>query len=520
MRRAACLTKRSMLAALVIVAALCALGAGAVGCESSATAATQDATLAPVDSVQVTPEAASEALVTSSEGSATSPGDAASSSENLATRKLSAAGDEGLFDSSLVHEIVVTFAQEDYDAVIQTYQESGEKDWIEATVTIDGETYERVGVRLKGNSSIMGLRQGGVGPAGGDGRVGGMGRVNGPGGNVSTDSPEGLPWLIDLDKYVDNQNHEGVVELAVRSNSSQTALNEAVSLGLLEEAGLASQEAVYVSFSVNGSEPRLRLVIENPDDMWMADNFDISGALYKAESTGDYSYRGENPDSYDEVFDQEAGKTNADLTPLIEFLDFINNSDDATFKAELPDRLDIDAFATYLAMQELISNNDDIDGPGNNSYLYYDAKTETFTVVAWDHNLAFGGMGGAMGGAGGVRPGGGATLPGAGAGDFDGSLPDETQRPEGAQAQGRIGGGEGIRGKSNILVERFMADAEWKQLYEDQLAELRTELYASGKAADILAEWVTVLERQASDLIDAATVQQEAANISRYFATD
>ena len=129
-----------------------------------------------------------------------------------------------------------------------------------------------------------------------------------------------------------------------------------------------------VRFSVNGSEAVLRLVIENPDDLWMADNFDIGGALYKAESTGDYSYRGDDPDSYDEVFDQEAGKDNADLTPLIEFLDFINNSDDATFNAELSKRLDVDSFATYLAMEELMANFDDIDGPGNNSYLYYDTQ--------------------------------------------------------------------------------------------------------------------------------------------------
>ena len=303
----------------------------------------------------------------------------------------------GLFDSSTVHEITVTFDQEAYDAMIETYQESGDKDWIEATVTIDGETYENVGMRLKGNSSIMAL--GGRGPA----------QFRGPGGgnaptdtsendgrrqcgrrrrrrelrrarwaaSVSTDEPQGLPWLIDLDRNVDGQNHEGVVEFVVRSNNSETALNEAVALELIEAAGLASQDAVATSFSVNGSEPELRLVIENPDDLWMADNFDISGALYKAESTGDYSYRGDDPDSYDEVFDQEAGKTNADLTPLIEFLDFINNSDDATFNTELFKHLDVDSFATYLAMQELLANFDDIDGPGNNSYLYYDPQERT-----------------------------------------------------------------------------------------------------------------------------------------------
>ena len=311
---------------------------------------------------------------------------------------------------------------------------SGEKDWIEATVTIDGETYENVGMRLKGNSSIMGLGGGGMGGMGPWAATGtrrpnsttetveapaadgagiterdvrpalrdrehlagiprGCGRPRA--GAFRPTRREGLPWLIDLDKNVDGQNHEGVVEFVVRSNTSETSLNEAVSLELLEVAGLASQEAVcrQVQRQWKRSGPPTR--DRESRRLWMAENFDISGALYKAESTGDYSYRGDDPDSYDEVFDQEAGKDNADLTPLIEFLDFINNSDDATFNAELPDRLDVDSFATYLAMEELLANFDDIDGPGNNSYLYYDTKTGKFTVVAWDHNLAFGTMGGA-----------------------------------------------------------------------------------------------------------------------------
>lgn len=46
-----------------------------------------------------------------------------------------------------------------------------------------------------------------------------------------------------------------------------------------------------------------------------------------------------------------------------------------------------------------MSNTDDIDGPGNNSYLRYNEKTGLMTIVSWDLNLAFGGLGGMMGGA-------------------------------------------------------------------------------------------------------------------------
>ena len=522
---------------LMVAAAVCALSLGVAGCAGSTEAETTEAAVDQPSTTQTAPE---------------------TTVDTTSTERPSSAEGSDLFDSSIVHEITVSFAQEDYDAMMDTYQDSGEKDWIEATVVIDGKTYENVGMRLKGNSSIMSLRGGGMGGMGrmgvndftqttetsttesaeaetaGDADITSTtqagdtqrdtgqvfrGAAGGPSGNVSIDVPEGLPWLIDLDKNVDGQNHEGVVEFCVRSNNMETALNEAVSLGLLEEAGLASQKAIAIRFSVNGSEAVLRLVIENPDDLWMAENFNISGALYKAESTGDYSYRGDDPDSYDEVFDQEAGKANADLTPLIEFLDFINNSDDATFNAALPDRLDIESFATYLAFEDLIANSDDIDGMGNNSYLYYDTTAGEFTVVAWDHNLAFG----SMGGGGAFAVGGAAVMPRTGGEDLGAGSTDRMEIPDGGQlpdeTQRRGVAGKG-RGMSNILVERFKANPEWEQLYEQRLAELRSELYQSGSAAEILDEWVTLLKTQASDLVDSSTIDQEAATVAANFTAE
>jgi spore coat protein CotH len=397
----------------------------------------------------------------------------------------------GTLDSSLIHTLDVSFDEAEYGELIEAYLSSSEKEWINATVTIDGSTYERAGIRLKGNSSLFGL-------------------------SASSDA-ETLPWLIKLDKYVDGQNHEGLTDLVVRSNNSSTALNEAVALELLELAGLASQDAIAVAFSINSDDPILRLAIEHPDDVWMAEEFDSDGALYKAESTGDYSYRGDDPDAYDEVFDQEAGKDNADLAPLIDFLDFINNSDDATFVAELAERLDIDSFATYLAMQDLINNPDDIDGRGNNSYLYYDAAAGKFTVVPWDHNLAFG----VTNGAGGRnrQPGDTAELPLDDAplpGDFGGPPPGaggpgQPAGDPGERPGGLIGpDGPGVD-QGNVLVERFLADDTWAALVDTRTAELKAELYESGTAEQILADWSAIVIE--SGLVDTATIESEAAQI-------
>lgn len=381
-----------------------------------------------------------------------------------------------VFDPNVVHEISVTFDEDDYDAVLDAYTQTDKKVWIEVTVTIDGVTYERAGMRLKGNSSLRGLDRGARSGA--------------------ATAPETLPWLIRLDRYVDGQTHHGHADIVIRSNNTQTSFNEAVALALLDRAGLASQQAAAAAVSMNGSDRVLRLIVEHPDDgAWYESSFAGDGALYKAESTGDWSYRGDDPDAYDDVFDQESGEHLTDLAPLIELLEFLNNSDDETFAAELPERLDIDSFATYLAMMELIDNTDDIDGPGNNAYLWWDAATRRFTIVPWDMNLAFGGFSG--GGRGG---------------------PSIDSLPERGRVDGRFpAGGPSAGGfpgaRSNPLVERFHANEEFEALYQQRLGELRAALFESGTATDILDQWVDTLSTHAGNLIDADTIAAEAAAV-------
>jgi spore coat protein CotH len=401
-----------------------------------------------------------------------------SSSSSVSTAAQDVAEGTGVWDASTVHEISVDVDEDAVAAMIDTYQDSGEKEWIEATVTIDGETYKQVGLRLKGNSSLRGV--------------------------TDDADPTDLPWLIRLDEFVDDQSVDGWSDFIVRSNGSQTALNEAVVLDLLAEAGLASEHAIPSSFSVNGADARLRLVVQNLDEEWEAENFSTDGLLYKAEAGGDWSYRGDDPDSYTDVFDQETGED--DLRPLIDFLQFVNESSDEDFAAELPERLDVESFARYLAFEDLVGNFDDIDGPGNNAYLRWDAESGGFTVVAWDHNLAFGGSPGGMGSGMGGGPGGGF---GGSRGERPEGMPElpDGERPEG-MPEGGPGGG--MPGGSNVLVERFTAVDEWAALVEQAEADLTEQLVDSGYAEEVLDRWAGVLTDQAGDLVDATTVQEEA----------
>ncbi|WP_183095694.1 CotH kinase family protein [Nocardioides stalactiti] len=408
---------------------------------------------------------------------------------------------ETVWDDAAVHVFSLDIDEDAFQDMVATYVDSREKEWIRADVTIDGETFRDVGVRLKGNSSL---------------------------GGVSEDAaPEDLPWLIDLDKYVDGQSLDGSERFVVRSNSSETSLNEAVALDLLEEAGLASEEAVLSRFSVNGSDAVLRLVVEDLDDRWFVERFSVGGTLYKSEAGGDWSYRGDDAEAYADAFDVEAGED--DYAALTAFLQWIEEAADEEFAAELPERLDVEAFATYLAFEDLIGNFDDIDGPGNNSYLAWDAVAGRMTVVAWDHNLAFGGVGGGMRrGPGpdgelpeGVEPGDQLVLPEGFEPPEGLELPEGFEPPEGLELpegfEPPSGGMMVGRGGANPLVERFQADEELSALYDEAVVRLQAELYDDGTAQEVLDRWVELIEEAASDLVDAETLAEEAEQVSSYF---
>ena len=380
---------------------------------------------------------------------------------DVATTDSSLGGD--FFDGSSLHSVSLTLSDDAWDEVRSAWQQSSEKVWAEVTLTIDGTAYKRVGARLKGNST---LRQ-----------------------TANTAAPQEYPWLLRLDKFVDGQSHQGVTEFAIRVNRTTSALNEALALDLMGRAGLVTQRAAYAAVTVGDSAAVLRLVCEHPSEAWIEAAMSGTGRLYKAEASGDYSYRGDDPAAYEEVFDQEAGQE--DLTPLTDFLRWINESSDADFAAGLPTRLDVESFATYLAFEDLVDNYDDIEGPGNNSYLWSDTASSRMTVLGWDHNLTFGVTN---------RPGGG----GAGAG--------------GGQGGPAQGGGPSPNRNGNILATRFKANATYAAAVAKATSALKASLITSGVATTRLDAYANLLTQHASTLVDTETLASEKAAVAKYLA--
>ncbi len=407
-----------------------------------------------------------------------------------------------VFDLGVFHTIEITMVPAEYAALITNYQRDGLKTWHPATVVIDGVRINKVGIRLKGNSTLVGLRYSGPeSPP----NPGGLAAILG---KITSDEPHKIPFLLRFDEFVTGQRYQGVNELALRTAGGfgdATQLTELLANLLTKESDQPYLRTAGSGMRFNGSPEGYFLMIEHPDDYWAQRM--ISGnrdpAIYKATPGASFHYVGEDPALYEKVFNQQAETQDIGPRPMIDFLKFVETSSDEQFAAKLADHLDVEEFARYLALQNLIVDPDSFAGTGNNYYFLYDPKSRLMSIAPWDQNIAFGVLGGSQ-----YKPyyEDGAALPVAfaNAGNVE-ELND---------------GGTGL-GEENILMRRFFDTPKYLELYDQTYRELFELLLNSGRIDEIMSEVVPPIQAGAAarDLLDPAAFDRAVAGKSRFIAS-
>ncbi|MGW2476236.1 CotH kinase family protein [Streptomyces sp. NPDC001665] len=483
-------------------------------------------------------------------------------------------GTVGLYDTSVKHSVQLEYKQTDFDKMMKEFKKDGTKDSIPADLTIDGVFLSDVGIRLKGNSTLMSLRGNrGSGPGGGQGGMPGGGMPAGgmpagatgqrggqggdaagggqaPGGagggrgggmtqyNLSADKPEELPWLIKIDEYVEGRAYQGEREISLRPGSNaQVPLNEALALSLIDGTGEPAERYGFTTLKVNNRPTAVRLMVENPDTEY-AEAVDGESVVYKARAGGTFDYQGDDPSKYETSFRQLNKVGSQDLEPVMKLTEWVEKASDEEFAADLDKHVDVDSFAHYVATQNLLMNFDDMAGPGKNYLLGYDLNSKKFSVLGWDYNLTFSGdatagpdeqmsMGGGPGGGQGGGPGGVQ-----GGGEQPEGMPEGVPEgfPEGGPGGAPGGDGDdaagGRRGggmmSGHALKERFLELDAFDAVYRKAYQDLYEKFYASGKAAkslDDLADQATRAGVPAKDVNSAVgtlrtTVTQRTAALA------
>ena len=480
-------------------------------------------------------------------------------------------GTVDLFDHNVPHSISLEVSNIAYNQMISDFVRFNEKTMVEADAIIDGTFIGSVGIRLKGNSTLGAIRReateendppppeadGGEGttqntPTGNSSNTAATSSTTGEPtpelevaansttesdtededtpppdplrlrmrammGGVTSKDPSTLPLLLSIDEYFPGRGYQGRTELSIRPVAGGGAsLNEALSLQLIADSDQVSQQYTWTTFSLNGSETRTRLILENPNQNYVS-NLDIGrGVLFKSKNSNAFEYHGDDPVLYVEDFLQLNAIGSHDLSPVIRFLSWLDSATDEEFDTELPQRLDTASFAKYVVTQDLLDNFDDMAGPGRNFLFWYDLDDEIFTVVNWDMNLAMIGVGAVFDD----------RLPGRGdpaedsaeeaeAEPEDSSTSDSATADSASENTEAEGSEEapaarpGPNGRplrfGNTLKDRFVAS----EIYSTQIEKTRAELFelwfASGRAielVDTLSAYVPTTDHLSNEQIN------------------
>ncbi|MDE7120907.1 MAG: CotH kinase family protein, partial [Oscillospiraceae bacterium] len=146
------------------------------------------------------------------------------------------------------------------DAWEDLMQNATSKPWISCDIEIDGELFENVGIKTKGNTSLSQIAQ--------------------------TDT-ERYSLKVKFDKYVDGQSYYGLDKLALNNiYSDNTYLKEYLSYDLFQFMDVPGSLCRFTKITINGEYYGFYIAIEDPDDSFIARNFGENSNIkaYKPEA--------------------------------------------------------------------------------------------------------------------------------------------------------------------------------------------------------------------------------------------
>ncbi len=244
--------------------------------------------------------------------------------------------------------------------------------WVEAEFSFDEESWEHIGIRFKGNSSL---------------------RSTWSSGSLK------LPFKLDFDQYEDeyseteDQRFYGFKQLSFASNyRDDSLLREKIAADLFREAGMPSAQTAYYAVNIDYGEGPiyfgLYTAAEVVDDTLIETQFsDDSGNVYKPEGSGATFAAG----SFSEAsFDKETNNDEGDYSDILALFDILHDqtrfSDPESWRENLEAVFDVDTFLNWLAVNTVIQNWDTYGVMQHNYYLYNDPDTSLLVWIPWDNN--------------------------------------------------------------------------------------------------------------------------------------
>ena len=337
-----------------------------------------------------------------------------------------------LFDTSKVHTIDIVI--DDWDAFLATAQS---EEYSLCNVVIDGEAFQGVGIRGKGNTSLS---------------------------TVASMDSDRYSFKIEFDQYDSTKSYYGLDKLSLNNLiQDNTMTKDYLTYQMMNQFGVAAPLCSYVYITVNGQDWGLYLAVEAVEESFLLRNYGSNyGQLYKPDSMNMGGGRGNGKDFNFEDFavsEGDAADTTAPSMPAggmqgmmlgmpenfdpsqmggmmpgqdqgniqqpegntgkgtddvkLQYIDdnlssygniFTGAKTDVSTadqqrlvkslralseQTDLAQVLDMEAVLRYFVVHNFVVNGDSYTGSMVHNYYLYE-KDGRLSMIPWDYNLAFG----------------------------------------------------------------------------------------------------------------------------------
>lgn len=268
---------------------------------------------------------------------------------------------QNFYDEATIQTIEITFAQSNWDQLLDNaYSTTG--DYIMATsVTINGTVFDSVGVKYKGNSTY-------------------------------TASQVKNPFHIELDTYKE-QDYQGYKDIKLSNVKNDPSFVREVLSYKIGRQYMDAPKSNYANVKVNGTLIGLYTNSESISKVFLKDRFDSknntfvkcnppAGAGPTSTNLPRLTYLGTDSANYYTAYEL---KSDYGWDELLDLCDTLNNTSSAISQI-----LDVDRALWMLAFDNVLVNLDSYIGAFAQNYYLYRDDFNRFIPIIWDMNESFG----------------------------------------------------------------------------------------------------------------------------------
>lgn len=282
----------------------------------------------------------------------------------LLSHSLLYAQDESLYDNNKMHEIRISFDQNNWYETLENYYNlsswgAAEHTYLMGTINIDGVEIDSIGVRFKGFTSYV--------------------------------SDNKKPIKIDLNEFVSGKHYNGIKKFNLNNGFGDPSMQrDFICYQMHRDLGSYAPRTAYAKLYVNDEYYGCMLLVEQVDKAFLSHRFkNDDGNLYKNVEWCNFEDRGTSGNNYKPPFELRTNRESEDYQIIADMVQMLYNGNSS--KEDFERYFNVDLLIRTLMVDVFTNNWDSNLNHGRNWYMYHEPNGDKIHWLPWDYNFALGG---------------------------------------------------------------------------------------------------------------------------------